>query len=54
VRTPDQICRGYWSSARNYRNVGMKKDARRCLNIIISKYPDSDWASRARAMLAEL
>jgi Right handed beta helix region len=53
-RTPEQICRGYYSSARNYKNVGMKKDARRCLNIIINKYSDTAWASKARAMLAEL
>jgi hypothetical protein len=51
-RSPEQICTGWFSAARNYRKVGMKKDARRCLKNIISKYPDSEWAARARGELA--
>ncbi len=48
-RTPDQICTGWFSAARNYKNVGMKSDARRCLGNIIKAFPDSKWAAQARS-----
>ncbi len=53
-RSVDKVCIGWMSSARNYRNVGMKEDARRCLNNIIRNYPDSAWAAKARAELQKL
>jgi hypothetical protein len=54
VRTPEQVCTGWFSAARNYRRVGMKGDARRCLKKIISSYPDSEWALQARSQLRKL
>jgi len=53
-RTAQQICIGWLSSARNYKKVGMKADARRCLNNIITKFPDTKWAAQARRELARL
>jgi hypothetical protein len=54
VRTPKQVCTGWFSSARNYRKVGMLADARRCLNNIVKTYPDTEWAVRARQELSSL
>jgi DNA-binding beta-propeller fold protein YncE len=54
VRTPRQVCTGWFSSARNYRKVGMLADARRCLSNIVKTYPDTEWAVRARRELSSL
>jgi hypothetical protein len=54
VRTPEQICQGWYSMARNYKNAGIKAEAIRCLKSIISEYPDSKWAADARKMLVEI
>ena len=54
ARTPQQICTGWFSAARNYTRAGMKSDARRCLNNIVKAYPDSEWARQARAELSKL
>jgi len=54
TRTPKQVCTGWFSAARNYKRVGMLADARRCLRNIISTYPKSEWAERARNQLRKL
>jgi hypothetical protein len=54
VRSPKQVCTGWFSAARNYRRIGMKRDARRCLNNIVRDYPDTQWAERARSELRKL
>jgi sugar lactone lactonase YvrE len=54
VRTPDSVCRGWLSMARNYRNAGMHDSARKYLNRVIAKYPGTEWAEKARAELARL
>jgi hypothetical protein len=54
VRSPEKVCTGWFSAARNYSKVGMKKDAKRCLNNIIKAYPKSEWAARARREIAAL
>jgi hypothetical protein len=54
ARSPEKICTGWFSAARNYSRIGMRKDARRCLNNIIKAYPDSEWAARARREIAAL
>ncbi|HOX08694.1 MAG TPA: right-handed parallel beta-helix repeat-containing protein [Planctomycetota bacterium] len=51
VRTPEQICQGWLSMARNYKNAGMTEEAVRCLNKIIQGYPDSQWAAQAKEEL---
>jgi len=53
-RSPKQVCTGWFSAASNYKRIGMKTDARRCLNNIIKTYPSTEWAVRARAELAKL
>jgi hypothetical protein len=53
-RSAKQVCTGWFSSARNYKRIGMKKDARRCLNNIIKAYPDSEWAAQAKSELSSL
>jgi hypothetical protein len=53
-RTPEQVCTGWFSAVRNYRSIGKKADARRCLNEIIKAYPGSKWAARARREIREL
>jgi DNA-binding beta-propeller fold protein YncE len=53
-RSPAQVCTGWFSAARNYRRIGMKQDARRCLNNIVKSYPDTEWAAKAKTELAEL
>ena len=45
---------GWFSAAANYRKIGMKADARRCLSNIVRRYPDSEWARRAREELRKL
>ena len=54
ARSPEKVCTGWFSAARNYSKVGMKKDAKRCLNRIINAYPESKWAARARREIAAL
>jgi hypothetical protein len=54
TRTPKQVCTGLFSAARNYRKVGMKKDARRCITKIISQFPGTEWARRAGEELRRL
>jgi hypothetical protein len=54
TRTTEQVCTGWFSSAKNYRNVGLLADAKRCLRKIISAYPDTAWAARARQELKRL
>jgi DNA-binding beta-propeller fold protein YncE len=54
LRSPERVCTGWFSAARNYRRVGMKKDARRCLNNIIKDYPNTQWATKARQELSRL
>jgi sugar lactone lactonase YvrE len=54
TRSPKQVCTGWFSAARNYKRIGMKKDARRCLNNIVRTYPGTEWAARAKAELGEL
>jgi hypothetical protein len=53
-RTPEQVCTGWFSAARNYRNAGMLADARRCLGNVIRDYPETEWAQEARQELAKL
>ena len=53
-RSPEQVCTGWFSAARNYARNGMTDDARRCLNNIVSGYPGTDWAAKAAAELARL
>jgi hypothetical protein len=52
--TPEAVCQGWYSMARNYKNAGIVKEARRCLKNIINEYPDSKWAAKARTMLKQL
>jgi TolA-binding protein len=40
--------------AGNYRKAGMTDGARRYLNKIISTYPESEWAAKARRELSGL
>jgi hypothetical protein len=54
IRTPKQVCTGWFSSARNYKKVGMLADARRCLKNVIKTYPKTEWAARARHKLSRL
>jgi hypothetical protein len=54
VRSPQQVCTGWFSAAKNYRKVGMLADARRCLSKIVKTYPETDWARKARIELARL
>jgi hypothetical protein len=54
TRSPEQICTGWFSAAKNYRRIGMKADAKRCLGNIVRNYPDTKWAARARQELARL
>ncbi len=54
ARSPEQVCTGWFSAASNYRKVGMKEDARRCLSNIVRAYPDTEWAARARAEMSRL
>jgi hypothetical protein len=53
-RSPEQVCTGWLSSARNYARIGMTADAQRCLNNVIRDYPGTDWAAQARQELAKL
>ncbi|MHC4916689.1 MAG: tetratricopeptide repeat protein, partial [Planctomycetota bacterium] len=54
VRTPQQVCTGWFSSAMTYKRAGLKSSAKRCLNNIIKAYPGTDWAARARRELDSL
>ncbi len=54
TRSPAQVCTGWFSAAENYKRIGMKADARRCLGNIIEKHPDTDWAAQARRELKRL
>jgi hypothetical protein len=49
--TEEQVCRGLWSLAMNYRRAGMKDKAREYLRKIIDEHPDSEYAARARREL---
>ena len=53
-RSPAQVCTGWFSAARNYKKVGMKADARRCLGNIVREFPGTAWARRARQELERL
>jgi len=54
IRNPEQVCTGWFSSARNYKRIGMLADARRCLMNVIKTYPKTEWAARARRELGSL
>ncbi|MHC4917701.1 MAG: tetratricopeptide repeat protein, partial [Planctomycetota bacterium] len=54
ARSPESVCRGWLSMARNYRNAGMPDSARKYLNRIIARYPGTQWAAKARSELAQL
>ncbi|MHC4915316.1 MAG: tetratricopeptide repeat protein, partial [Planctomycetota bacterium] len=54
IRSPERVCASWFAMAGNYRKAGMTDGARRYLNRIIEKYPDSEWARRARAELGRL
>ncbi len=53
-RSPARVCAGWFSMAGNYRKAGMTDGARRYLNKIISAYPESEWAAKARQELSGL
>jgi S1-C subfamily serine protease len=53
-RSPDQVCAGWFSMAENLRRNGMNDKAKEYLNKIITTYPNSDWARKAKAVLKGL
>jgi hypothetical protein len=54
ARSPEKSCQGWFSMARNYKSAGLVEEARRCLGNIVREYPDTEWATRARAELGRL
>jgi hypothetical protein len=54
VRTPEQVCAGWFSSAKTYRSAGLTAEARRCLNNIVRDYPGTEHAARAQEEMGRL
>jgi hypothetical protein len=54
ARSADQVCAGWFSMARNYKNAGLKDEARRYLGRIVEEHPGSEWAARASEELRGL
>jgi hypothetical protein len=54
VRSPKKVCTGWLAMARNYKSAGLTTSARKYLQKVIRAYPDTKWATRARAELTQL
>jgi hypothetical protein len=50
---PDKEAARLWSMAMNYKNNGMTDQAERYFKQIVEKYPESDYAKRAREMIRQ-
>lgn len=50
----DADCKGWMAMANNYAAAGMNAKAREYLTRIIDKYGDTEWATKARARLAQI
>jgi len=54
ARSPEQVCRGWWSLAMSYKRAGRKDKARDYLQKIIDEHPKNDYAARAKREIARL
>ena len=54
TRSPEQICRGWWSLAMSYKRAGHKDKAREYLQRILREHPKTDYAAKARRELGQL
>ena len=53
-RTPEQVCRGWWSLAMSYKRAGRKDKAREYFQKIIAEHPGNEYAAKAKKEIARL
>ena len=54
TRSPEQVCRGWWSLAMSYKRAGRADKAREYLQKIVKEHPKNEYAARARKEIAKL